>query len=79
VTLAREDVIAETLIMGLRLTQDGIERTPFAARFGIDLVDLYPDVIANHTRGGLLMVDDTRVRLTHEGRLLANIVLREFV
>jgi oxygen-independent coproporphyrinogen-3 oxidase len=77
--LPREDVIAETLLMGFRLTQEGIDREAFAARFGIDLLMLYPDVIARHAETGLLEVTDKRVRLTEQGRLLANMVLREFV
>jgi oxygen-independent coproporphyrinogen III oxidase len=75
----REDVIAETLLMGFRLTQQGISRADFVARFGNDLLDLYSDVIQRHASGGLLEISDSRVRLTERGRLLANIVLREFV
>lgn len=76
---ARDDVIAETLLMGFRLTEHGIDRADFAARFGSDLLDVYPAVIQRHANSGLLEVSDSRVRLTTQGRLLANIVLREFV
>jgi oxygen-independent coproporphyrinogen-3 oxidase len=77
--LDKDDVIAETLIMNLRLTKAGVDRVQFRQRFGIDLVDLHRDAIERHTRGGLLEVDDVRVRLTERGRMLSNIVFREFV
>ncbi|MDX2141067.1 MAG: radical SAM family heme chaperone HemW [Chloroflexota bacterium] len=77
--LSRDDIIAETLIMNLRLTQAGIDRAQFKKRFGVDLVDLHREPIERHTRGGLLEVDDARVRLTDKGRMLSNVVFREFV
>ncbi len=75
----RAGQISETLIMGMRLTQEGIPRADFESRFGVDLVSLYGDVIRKYTGHGLLQVDDERVRLTDAGRLLSNVVLREFV
>jgi oxygen-independent coproporphyrinogen-3 oxidase len=77
--LTREDEIAETLIMWLRLVDEGVDRARFARRFGVDLVDYHRAVIERFTRDGLLDVDDTRVRLTSKGRLLSNIVFRELV
>ncbi len=75
----RDDLIAETLIMGMRLTQGGISRAEFRRRFGEDLLEIHGEPIARHHRSGLLEVDDERVRLTERGRMLANIVLRDFV
>ncbi len=71
--------ISETLIMGMRLTQKGIRRAEFVERFGIDLLDLHHDVIEKYTGYGLLSVDDERIKFTDAGRLLSNMVLREFV
>jgi oxygen-independent coproporphyrinogen-3 oxidase len=79
VNLDRAGEIAETLIMGMRLTREGIPRAGFVERFGIDLLDLYGDIIQKYAGYDLLMVDDERVRLTQAGRLLSNIILREFV
>lgn len=75
----RAGEITETLIMGMRLTQEGIPRRGFVERFGVDLLDVYGDSIRMHAEHGLLTVDDERVRLTDAGRLLSNLVLREFV
>ena len=79
VVVDRAGQISETLIMGMRLTQEGIPRAAFAERFGIDLLDLHGDVIRKYEGHGLLAVDDTRVKLTEAGRLLSNVVFREFV
>lgn len=79
VQVDREAEISETLIMGMRLTTEGIPRAGFNQRFGVDLVELYADVIQRYEQGGLLHVDAERVRLTDAGRMLSNLVLREFV
>lgn len=75
----REDEIAETLIMTLRLTKAGVDRAEFVGRFGIDLLDLHHDVISKFVAHGLLHVDQERVRLTKRGRLLSNLIFRELV
>ena len=78
-TLTREAEIAEVLIMGLRLTQEGISRSGFLARFGVDLVELHHDVIEKYVGYGLLTVDNERVRITAKGRMLSNMIFRELV
>jgi oxygen-independent coproporphyrinogen-3 oxidase len=65
--------------MGLRLTQRGIERKTFASRFGADLLDIHGGAIRRFADHGLLTIDDERVRLTQEGRLLSNVIFRELV
>jgi oxygen-independent coproporphyrinogen-3 oxidase len=75
----RESEIAETLIMGLRLTQEGIDRETFRQRFGEDLLDVHPETIARYEQHGLLYVDDKVVRITTKGRLLSNMVFRDLV
>lgn len=77
--IQRDGEIAETLIMGLRLTQQGIERKTFARRFGADLLDIHGGTIRRFEDHGLLSVDDERVRLTQQGRLLSNVIFRELV
>lgn len=79
VVVDRATEIAETLLMGLRLTQEGIHRVTFRERFGEDVLDIYGDVVSKYTAYGLLHVDDETIRLTRQGRLLSNMVFREFV
>ncbi len=79
VVVDRAGQISETLIMGMRLTQEGIPRVGFVERFGEDLLDLHHDVIRKYEGYGLLSVNDERIRLTEAGRLLSNVIFREFV
>ena len=69
----------ETLMMGLRLTQEGIGRDAFASRFGVDVGNLYGKALDKLAGQGLLEIDTQRLRLTPRGRFLSNAVLREFV
>lgn len=77
--VSREGEIAETLIMGLRLTQEGISRAEFRARFGEDLLAIHLDTIEKYARYGLLAVNEQTVRITQQGRLLSNSIFRELV
>jgi oxygen-independent coproporphyrinogen III oxidase len=75
----REAEMSETIMMGLRLTQEGIKRDVFQERFGVDFVTLHQPVIDKFVRRGLLYVDDQQVRLTEQGRFVSNAILRELV
>jgi oxygen-independent coproporphyrinogen-3 oxidase len=79
VELERHDEIGETLMMGLRLTKEGIGRDAFVSRFGVDVGELYAESIDKLVAQGLLEVNAQRLRLTSRGRFLSNAVLREFV
>lgn len=79
VVVGREGEISETLIMGMRLTREGISRRGFVQRFGVDLLDIHGEVIRKYADHGLLSVDADHVRLTGAGRLLSNVIFREFV
>ena len=69
----------ETLMMGLRLTREGINRPGFQRRFGSDIVAMFPDAVERLELLGMLDVQRDRVRLSRAGRLLSNGVIREFV
>ncbi|HEX2908023.1 MAG TPA: radical SAM family heme chaperone HemW [Phototrophicaceae bacterium] len=71
--------IAETLLMGLRLTEEGIRRAVFRERFGVDLLEIHGPMIEKYANYGLLEVNADVVRLTRRGRLLSNVIFRELV
>jgi len=73
------DEIVEVLLMGLRLTDEGIHRETFRQRFGIDVLEAHGDVIRKYADHGLMRIDDERVSITHEGRLLSSMIFRELV
>ncbi|MFA5308930.1 MAG: radical SAM family heme chaperone HemW [Dehalococcoidales bacterium] len=63
--------LAESAILGLRLGQ-GLDLASLRRRFGVDVVSLYREPIAEMTAAGLLERYDGRLRLTRRGRLLSN-------
>jgi oxygen-independent coproporphyrinogen-3 oxidase len=68
----------EAVALGLRRV-DGIERHSFAAEFGRDLADYYPEPVRETRAAGLVELETTRLRLTPAGRLLASEALVAFV
>lgn len=71
--------VAETMILGLRLVQEGVRLMDFKGRFGRELMAVYGQEIREMEQAGLLEVDGERVRLTARGRLLGNEVFQRFL
>lgn len=76
--LTRQEAMAEFMFLGLRMLE-GVDRTVFSARFGIELEEAFPNVIDSLCRKGLLRAEGSMVRLSSQGLLLANPVMAEFV
>lgn len=70
---------AETMMLGLRLVQEGVERARFRERFGEDPLERFGKRIRRLVELGLLTVDEARVRLTPQACAVANRVFVEFV
>lgn len=79
VAVSESDDMYETIMMGLRLTKEGINRENFRRRFGRDFVQTFYDATQMLTAAGLLIATKENVRLSESGRLLSNLVIREFV
>jgi oxygen-independent coproporphyrinogen-3 oxidase len=71
--------MGETMMLGLRLLQEGVSDAAFAARHGVALQSVYGATIAELTELGLLRRDPERVRLTSRGLMLANDVCVRFL
>ena len=74
--------MGEMMMMGLRLTQEGVTGNKFADRFGQDLQEVYESQIGKMQGLGLLESlngDQKAIRLTKSGRLLGNQVFVEFI
>ncbi len=69
----------ETVMMGMRLTREGIDLPRFMARFGRDFLDIFAPSVARLEALGLIETTSDRLRLSRAGRLLSNAVIREFV
>ncbi len=71
--LSGEDRAREALWLGLRRAA-GIERAVFARRYGQSLDELAGDAIREQCRQGLLIDDGDSIRLSREGRIMADSV-----
>lgn len=82
IPIDRATEMAETMIMGLRLTGEGVSRTRFRQRFDRSLEEVFADQIDELVGLGLLEWEqpggDT-LRLSDRGRLLANQVFIRFI
>ena len=69
----------ETMMVGLRLIQEGVSRTEFANRFGKQVDEVFKNEIRDLLAKKLLEADGERIRLTQSGRFLSNQVFMQFV
>lgn len=69
----------ETMMLGLRLLVDGINRDSFRARHGRSMDDAFGATVSDLVELGLLDDDGARVRLTDRGLMLANDVAERFL
>lgn len=71
--------MGETMMLGLRLLEDGVDAERFAVRHGRSLAEAFGPTIAELSALGLLDETPTGVRLTRRGLLLANDVCARFL
>ena len=82
--MGHEDIDAvtsrgETMMMGLRLLEEGVSLTAFAQRYGAPLEQYYAAELREGLRLGMLDITPDRVRLTERGHFLSNQALMLFV
>ena len=81
--LSKIDIIKETMMMGLRLTEEGINTEQFTSRFSLKIEDIYFDQIVKLISLGLIEYETFNkskiLRLTKKGRMLGNQVFLEFI
>ena len=71
--------IAETMMLGLRLTSDGVSSLAFERRHGFRMSDIYSETIAYLREIGMLEWNEDSLRLTRAGLLIANEVAERFL
>jgi len=83
IELTTNDDLGETMIMGLRLTEDGIGENEFLMRFGVGLEEIYSNEIKTSILQNLLewveKNNGRHLRLTQRGKLLGNQVFMRFL
>ena len=70
---------AETMLLGLRLLEHGVDTEAFRVRHGLTLDEAFGDTIDELAAIGLMERIESGVRLTHRGLLLANEVVARFL
>ncbi|MBF0589726.1 MAG: radical SAM family heme chaperone HemW, partial [Magnetococcales bacterium] len=76
--LSSQDAASECVMMGLRM-QEGMHRATYAGYAGEDLTARWPEETARFVEMGLLALEDSHIRLTPEGVLLADGIMAEFL
>jgi len=71
--------MGETMMVGLRLVEEGVSDARFRDRFGLGLKDAFGDTIERLVASGLLERTADGLRLSPRGRLLGNQVFAEFL
>jgi oxygen-independent coproporphyrinogen-3 oxidase len=77
--ISSSTAMAETMMLGLRLLEDGVSITSFRLRHAVSIWDRYGDQLARLNVLGLIDIDEDTVKLTERGTLLANDVCAEFL
>lgn len=78
-TIDPATAIAETMMLGLRLTSDGVSATAFEPRHGHGLTAIYGETIAFLESINMLEWHQDSLRLTRAGLLIANEVAERFL
>jgi oxygen-independent coproporphyrinogen-3 oxidase len=71
--------MGESMMLGLRLVEEGVALARFAQQHGQDLPQVYPELLARLAAQGLLRQEPDRVRLTPQGLMLANPICAAFL
>jgi len=69
----------ETMMLGMRLVEEGVRERPFRDRFGVGMGEKYEWELRELKEIGLIEWDAGGARLTKRGRLLGNRVFGMFV
>jgi len=69
----------ETMMLGLRLLEQGVSAAEFSGRFGTGINEVYSKPVTRLISQGLLEWKEGSLRLTQRGHLLGNRVFQEFV
>ncbi len=82
--LSHEDIDArtsrgETMMLGLRLLQEGVSQARFAERYGAPIEAFFARELARGVELGVLDVTPERVRLTDKGTFVSNQAMMLFV
>ena len=76
-TLTRDDKMSEFVILGLRMTQQGISIGEFKKRFDADIYDVFGKELKKHS--AFIKRQDDVLKLTPEAYYVSNGILADFL
>ncbi len=76
--LTEQAQMEEYMFLGLRLIE-GVSVNKFKQYFGIDMEDVYGNIITNFTKENLLLLEGDKLRLSGKGLNVSNYVMSEFL
>ncbi|WP_144486578.1 radical SAM family heme chaperone HemW [Bacillus pumilus] len=76
--VTKAEQIEEEMFLGLRKIE-GVKTADFQAKYGASPEALFPAVLEELEEKGLIVKDDTGIRLTRKGKLLGNEVFQAFL
>lgn len=76
--LSREDEMAEFMFLGLRMTE-GVSEAAFRQEFGVEMREIYGEVLKKYTDMELLEEKNGRIFLTRKGIHVSNSVMSDFL
>lgn len=76
--LSDKDKMEEYMFVGLRL-MEGISISCFYSKFGLDMMDVYGNVISRYVKDGFLEIDGDRLKLTDKGIDVSNVILADYL
>lgn len=76
--LSRKDEMAEFMFLGLRMTE-GVSEAAFRQGFGVEMREIYGEVLKKYTGMELLEEKDGRIFLTRKGIHVSNSVMSDFL
>ncbi len=71
--------MGETMMLGLRLVEEGVSRARFCRRHGVEMDAVFADELTRLQSQGMLTSDGATVRLTERGLMLGNQVFAAFL
>jgi oxygen-independent coproporphyrinogen-3 oxidase len=77
-TLSPLGALGETLMVGLRV-REGVSLSHIDQRFGLNVMSVHREAIKRWADKGCLKVDGDTLRLTQQGRLIADSILADFL
>jgi oxygen-independent coproporphyrinogen III oxidase len=78
IRLSKDDEMFEFVMMGLRLKK-GIEKARFSDRFGVSIEFAFKDAIGKNLEKGWLILSDTHIFPSDDGRLFLHDLLIDFM